>query len=353
MTSPISISNLALVQADACRAARRLFCKRDAFMHAARTVRYGAFLALIGLTVAHAQVWPERSIRMIVPYPAGGTADGLVRSMLPRLTELLGQPILVDNKSGANGILGTDIAAKATPDGYTLVLSAIGPMAVSPAMQKLPYDPLKDLVPIAFFASVPNVLVVNPSMPVRSVAELVALAKSKPGQLNYGSAGVASSNQLAAELFNRAAGVDIVHVPYRGGAPAVADLIGGHLSLIFDNAPSAIPHAKAGTLRALAVTSPTRLAALPDVPTMVELGYANFEAGSWFGLLAPIGTPPAVIARLNKAVVDTMRTSSISDNLIQSGFDLRPGTPENFAAFIRSETGKWATVVKAAGISNP
>lgn len=307
-------------------------------------------LLLVLPSAGLSQPYPSKPIRFVLPYPAGGTADALLRPLAQRLTETLGQPVVVENKPGANGIVGSDFVAKSPNDGYTLVLGAIGPFAVSAAIQKMPYDPVKDFAPISFLAAVPNVLVLHPSTPVKSVSEFVAYAKARPGQLNYGSAGTGSSNQLAAELFNLAASLSITHVPYKGGAPAQTDLLGGRLTLIFDNLPAAIPHIKSGGFKALAVTSLRRQAALPDVPTMDELGYAKFEAGSWFGALAPAGTPRPVIERLNGAILSAMRESALRDRFLAQGFDLNPGSPEQFAEFMQAEAAKWARVVKAAGI---
>lgn len=304
----------------------------------------------IATTVVMAQSFPSRPIRIILPYPSGGSADALLRPLAQRLSETLGQAVVVESKPGANGIVGSDFVAKSANDGYTLVLGAIGPFAVSSAMQKLPYDPVKDFTPIAFLAAVPNVLVVHPQIPVKTVAEFVSYSKARPGQLNYGSAGIGSSNQLAAELFNLAAGLTTLHVPYKGGSQAQVDLLGGQLTFIFDNLPSAIPHIKSGGFKALAVTSPRRQNALPDLPTMEELGFTKFEAGSWFGLLAPAGTPKTAIERLNSAVVNALREPALRDRYLSQGFDLNPGTPEQFAEFIQVETAKWHRVVKAAGI---
>ena len=315
---------------------------------AALTVALAASMPL-----AHAQTWPDKPIRLVLPYPAGGAGDALIRPIALKLKDQLGQAVIVDSKPGANGILGMDYVAHSAPDGYTLVVGAIGPLAVTGAMQQMPFDPVRDFAPVSFLAAVPNVLVVNSNSPVKSVADLVALAKKRPGELNYGSAGVASSNQLASELFNLAAGLQIAHIPYKGGAPAEADLLGGHLTMIFDNAPSALPHIKSGGFRALAVTSLVRQPSLPDVPTMVELGYPKFEAGSWFGLLAPAATPRAVIDRINKAVLEVMRDPALREMLLRQGFDLNPGSPEQFAAFIQSETKKWHGVVAAAKIVSP
>ncbi|MBA2965022.1 MULTISPECIES: Bug family tripartite tricarboxylate transporter substrate binding protein [Ramlibacter] len=312
-----------------------------------------ALLATGLVSPARAQGFPSRAIQLVVPYPPGGAADALTRPLALRLKDLLGQAVVIENKSGANGILGMQAVAGAQPDGHTLVLGAIGPLSVSPALQKMPFDPQRDFAPVAFLAAVPNVLVVNASTPLKSVQELVALAKQKPGELNYGSAGAASSNQLAAELFNQAARVKIAHIPYKGGAPAQADLLAGHLTVIFDNLPPSLPHIRSGAFRPLAVTSLRRQPSLPDVPTMAELGYPNFEAGSWFGLLAPAATPRPVIERLNRAVVDVLRDPAMRETYAKQGFDLNPGTPEQFAEFIRSEATKWQAVVKSAGIVNP
>lgn len=297
-----------------------------------------------------AQAFPTRPVRVVLPYPSAGTADLLLRPLAQRLGETMGQPMVIESKPGANGIVGSDIVAKSPADGYTIVLGAIGPFSVSGSMQKLPFDPVKDFAPISFLAAVPNVLVVHPTLPVKTVAELVAHAKARPGQLNYGSAGVGSSNQLAAEFFNQASGLTTIHVPYKGGAPAQADLLGGRLSLMFDNLPAALPHIKSGGFKPLAVTSLRRNPSLPDVPTMDESGFPKFEAGSWFGLLAPAGTQRPVIERLNAAVVSAMREPALRDRYVAQGFDLNPGTPEQFAEFIAAETVKWSRVVKVAGI---
>lgn len=314
-----------------------------------------AVAAVAAMTLAaadgRAQSYPSRPVRLVVPYPPGGTADALIRPIAQKMSERLGQPVVLESKPGANGVVGMDLVAKATPDGYTLVLGAIGPLTVIGAMQKLPFDPVNDFAPVAFLAAVPNVLVVNSTTPVKSVSELVALAKSKPGQLNYGSAGPGSSNQLAAELFNQSAGVQIVHVPYKGGAPAQMDLLGGQLTLIFDNLPAAIPHVRSGALRPLALTSLARLPVLPEVPTMSEQGFPGFEAGSWFGLLAPAGTPRPVIDALNAAAVGALRDPVLHTTLQSQGFDLNPGAPDAFAQFIRAETQKWSAVVRKAGIT--
>ncbi len=300
--------------------------------------------------VAGAQAYPAKPIRFVVPYPPGGATDALVRPLAQFMSDALGQPVIVENKPGANGIVGTEGVAKSAPDGYTLVLGAIGPFAVSQSMQSLPYDPVKDFEPIAFLAAVPNVLVVHPSLPVKSVAELVELARARPNDFTYGSAGPGSSNQLASELFNLAAGLKIRHVAYKGGSAAQVDLLSGQISMMFDNMPPSIPHIQSGKFRPLAVTSLKRQPQLPDVPTMDELGYKGFEAGSWFGMLAPAGTPAAVVEKLNALVVQAMTTPAMRQRYESLGYSLNPGSPAAFAAFMRAEREKWGRVVAQAGI---
>jgi len=311
----------------------------------------GAALILALAPLAAAQSFPSRPVRIIVPYPPGGSADALIRPLAQRMSDKLGQPVVIENKPGANGVVGMEYVAKSPPDGYTIVLGAIGPLSVTGAMQKLPFDPVKDFLPITFVASVPNVLVVNSVSPVKSVPDLVALAKAKPGQLNYGSAGPGSSNQLAAELFNQAAGLTIVHVPYKGGAPAQVDLLGNQITLIFDNLPPSLPHIKSGSFRPLAVTSRARQPSLPDVPTMIELGYARFEAGSWFGLLAPAGTPADVVAQLARDAAVILAEPAVRERLQGQGLSAWDIQTTAFDAHIRDETARWAKVIKARNIT--
>ncbi|MGE0797931.1 MAG: Bug family tripartite tricarboxylate transporter substrate binding protein [Lautropia sp.] len=309
-----------------------------------------AAAAFTAVDDASAQDYPTRPVRIILPYPPGGTTDALLRPLTERLTEALGQSVLIDYKPGANGVIGTDLAAKAAPDGYTLVLGAIGPMAVISAFQPLPYDPAKDLAAIAYLASVPNVLVVNPSLPVSSVADVVKLAKSKPGELTYGSTGNGSSNQLSAELFNVSAGVRTQQVSYKGGSAAQIDLIGGQITMMFDNLPAALPQIRGGKFKPLAVTSLKRQTQLPDVPTMAEVGFPNFEASSWYGMFAPAGTPRAIIDRLNAVIVKAIETPALRDRYLSMGYVLNPGTPEALTGFVKAETEKWHRVIGQAGI---
>ena len=266
------------------------------------------------------------------------------------MTEALGQPVVVDNRPGAGGNIGADLVAKSQPDGYTLLMGTVGTHAINPSLYaKMPYDHVKDFVPVVLVAAVPNVLVVNPSVPVNSVADLIKLAKSKPGVINFASSGSGTSIHLSGELFKTMAGVDMTHVPYKGSAPALTDLIGGQVQVMFDNLPSSLPQIKAGKLRAIAVTSLKRSPALPDIPTISESGLPGFEASSWFGVLAPAGTPPAVIARLNTEVNLWLQSPAGKEQLLAQGAQAAGGTPEQFVAHIRAETDKWAKVIKTSG----
>src|ERR1700681_275677 len=258
---------------------------------------------------ALAQAYPTRSIRLVVPFPPAGTTDILAREVAQRLSVSLGQSVIIDNRPGAAGNIGSDLVAKSAPDGYTLLMGTVGTHAINPSLYaRMPYDHVKDFVPIVLVAGVPNVLEVTPSLPVNSVADLIKLAKEKPGQLNFASSGSGTSIHLSGELFKTMAGVDMVHVPYKGSAPALIDLMGGQVQLMFDNLPSSLAQIKAGKLRAIAVTSAQRAPALPNVPTIAESGLPGFEASSWFGLLAPAGTPAAVVARINADVNQWLQT---------------------------------------------
>jgi len=253
--------------------------------------------------VAAAQNYPTKPIRLVVPFPAGGTTDILARAAAQKLSEALGQQVVVDNRPGAGGNIGADIVAKSAPDGYTLLMGTVGTHAINPSLYtKMPYDHFKDFVPVVLVAGVPNVLVVTPSLPVNSVQDLIKLAKEKPGQINFASSGSGTSIHLSGELFKTMTGVEMTHVPYKGSSPALTDLMGGQVQLMFDNLPSALPQIKGGKLRAIAVTSTKRAPALPDIPTMAESGLPGFEASSWFGVLAPAGTPPAVVTRINTEI---------------------------------------------------
>ena len=299
---------------------------------------------------AFAQAYPTRSIRLVVPFPAGGTTDILARAAAQKLSESLGQAVIVDNRPGAAGNIGADIVAKSAPDGYTLLMGTVGTHAINPGLYaKMPYDHVKDFMPVVLVAGVPNVLVVNPAFPVNSVAELIALAKSKPGTVNFASSGSGTSIHLSGELFKTMAGVDITHIPYKGSSPALTDLMGGQVQIMFDNLPSSLPLIKGGKLRAIAVTSLKRAPALPDVPTLNESGLPGFEASSWFGVLAPTGTPAPVVARINADVNKWLQSPEAREQLLAQGANAAGGTSEQFAAHIRAETEKWAKVVKASG----
>src|SRR4030095_5020494 len=276
-------------------------------------------LALVS-PLACAQTYPTKPIRLVVPFPPGGATDILARDVAQKLSDAWGQSFVVDNRPGAGGNIGSELVAKAAPDGYTLEMGTVGTHAINASLYaKMPYDHVKDFVPVILVAGVPNVLVVNPSVPVNSVAELIAYAKANPGKLNFASSGNGTSIHLSGELFKVMAGVQITHVPYKGSAPALQDLLGGQVQLMFDNLPPSLPQIKAGKLKALAVTSTTRAAALPDVPTMAESGLPGFEASSWFGVLAPAGTPPAIVAKLNAEIGKWLASPEAKEKLAKQG----------------------------------
>lgn len=318
----------------------------------ARILQCAALLAALALTAAGAaaQSYPTKPIRLVVPFPPGGTTDILAREVGQRLSASLGQPVVIDNRPGAAGNIGSELVAKSAPDGYTLLMCTVSTHAINPNLYaKLPYDHVADFAPVVLVASVPNVLEVTPSLPVNTVADLIKLAKEKPGQINFASSGSGTSIHLSGELFKTMAGVDMTHVPYKGSAPALTDLIGGQVQVMFDNLPSSLPQIKAGKLRAIAVTSAQRAPALPNVPTIAESGLPGFEATSWFGVVAPAGTPPAIVARLNADVNQWLQTPEAKEKLLAQGAAAAGGSPEQFAAYIRAETEKWAKVVKASG----
>ena len=297
-----------------------------------------------------AKNYPDRPVRLIVPWPAGGGTDIFARAISDKLRQSLGQPFLVENRPGASGNIGASTVVRAAPDGYTIMIGTIT-LATNPALYKsLDFDATKDLATITLVAGVPHMLVVNPSVPAKNVKELIALVKREPGKKSYASAGVGSPFQIAAELFKETAGVDILHVPYKGGAPAVADVIGNHVDMTFANLVAVLPQAKSGQVRALAVTSAKRSSAAPDIPTIAEAGLPGYEFTSWFGVLAPAGTPPGIIKKLNTEIVSALRSPEISARLSAEGADLIAGTPEEFDSFLKAETLKWAKVIRAAGI---
>ena len=299
---------------------------------------------------SRADNYPGKAIRLVVPFPPAGTADILARTIGQKLTERWGQQVIIDNRPGAGGNIGANVVAKAPADGYTLLMGTAGTHGINASVySKMPYDTLKDFIPITLVASVPNLLTVNPSIPVKSVKELIALAKAKPGQLTFGSSGNGTAVHLAGELLKTQAGIDLVHVPYKGSAQATSDLLSGHISMIFSAAPGAMPYVKAGRLRVLAVTSVRRMPALPDIPTMIEAGVPNYEAESWFGVFAPAGTPNGVIAKLNAAIVEILQTPEMKQRLSDQGAEPVGNTSAQFAVYVKEEMAKWAKVVNASG----
>jgi tripartite-type tricarboxylate transporter receptor subunit TctC len=301
--------------------------------------------------LAHAQDYPTKPLRLIVPFAPGGGNDALARIVSAKLGAALGQQVVVENKAGANGAVGTEFVTKAAPDGYTLLLGFVGPLSVLPHMGKMGYEPLSQLAPVGMIANAYQVLAVHPSVPAKNVAELVALAKAQPGKLAYASGGAGTPLHLVPELFKLAAGVDLLNVPYKGSSPAALSVLAGDTQVIFGAMFSTLPQVKAGKLRALAVTSPKRLATAPELPTLAESGYPGVEASSWYGILLPAGTPPAIIARLNSALGQVTGGGEYRDVLDKQGLDPLSGSPEAFRAFIVSESAKWAKVIKAANIT--
>jgi len=294
--------------------------------------------------------FPTRPIRFIVPNGAGGTTDLVARSVAPKITDLLGQPVVIDNRPGSAGIVGTEIVAKAAPDGYTLMMGTIGNIAISPALYRnLAYDPLRDFAPVTQLASAAYMLLTHPSIAAKSVKDLVALAKTKPGALNFGSAGSGTGSHLTAELFKSVTGVDMVHVPYKGGAPAVTDLIAGQLQLLFNGIPSSMPHLRAGRVRALAVTGAKRFAATPELPTIAEAGFPGAESNSWTGILVPAGTSGAVVDKLHAAFVQALQFPDVTARLSADGATPVGNTPAEFGVYIRTELVKWGKVVRSSG----
>jgi tripartite-type tricarboxylate transporter receptor subunit TctC len=294
--------------------------------------------------------YPSRPIRLIIPFPPGGSNDVVGRLVAQQLGTVLGQQVFVDNRGGAGGVIGTDVAAKAAPDGYTLLVVSLA-HAVNASLYKLPYDHEKAFAPVAMFGSGTNVVAVNPDLPVNSLQELIALAKKKPGELNYASAGVGSFQHLGGELFKLMAGVDIVHVPFRGGGPAMVDVMGGHTKIVFSSLIQTTPHVKAGKLKALATGGAKRNPVLPDVPTVAEAGVPGYEANNWWGMLAPAGTPPAIVDKLNKAVSAALDAPELQAQFEKEGATVIKMQPAEFGKYVQTETDKWARVVKEAHIS--
>jgi tripartite-type tricarboxylate transporter receptor subunit TctC len=309
-----------------------------------------ACIVLAAALSGQVRAFPDKPVRLVVPYAPGGSSDVIARMLGQKLSEMWNQPVVIDNRPGATSIIATEIVAKSAADGHTLLVTTAAFTIVPSLMDKLPYDPARDFEPITLINTTPLVLVVNPGVPAKTVRELIALAKAKPGTLTFGSSGSGGSNHLAGELFNTMAGVKIVHVPYKGNAPALNDLVGGHVDLVFNGLTSALPPIKAGKLRPLATTSLARAGALPEVPTLDELGMKGFQAVGWNGLSAPARTPKEVIMRINADVLKVIRSPQLAERLKAEGSDPVGSSPEQFAAFLREETARWSKVIKFAGI---
>jgi len=298
-----------------------------------------------------ASVYPAKPIRIVVPFAPGGATDILARATGQKLTEALGQPVVVDNRGGAGGNIGTDVVAKAAPDGYTLLMGGVGPNAINVTLYpKLPYDAINDFAAVTLVATVTNLLVVHPSVPARSVKELVAVARARPGKLTHASSSPGSAGHLAGEMLKMMTGIEMVHVPYKGSGPALIDLMAGHVDLMFDNMPACLPHVTSGKLRAVAVSGGKRTSVLPNLPTIAESGLPGFDAGSWFGILVPAGTPREIISKLNAVIVKSLSAPEFKERLSSQGAEPVGSTPEQFTQHIRGEIAKWAKVIKTANV---
>jgi tripartite-type tricarboxylate transporter receptor subunit TctC len=314
-----------------------------------RTVSTVAAVLVAG--IAAAQTYPNRPIRFIVPFPPGGGNDTMARTVGNKLSAALGQQFVIDNRAGAGGVIGAETAAHAPGDGYTLFLGGVASHGIVPNLHpKLGYDPVKDFSPVSLIAAAPLILVVHPAVPARSVKELVQLAKAKPGQLNFASNGTGGSSHLAAELFKMMTGTDMVHVPYKGLSPALTDLLSGQIQLMFSSTVAILPQVRAGRLRGLAITSVKRSAAMPEVPTVAEAGVAGYETASWYGVLAPAGTPRAIIEQLNREIARVVQMPDVRERLMSEGAEPAGGSPQEFAAHIKRELARWSQVIKQAKI---
>jgi len=307
-------------------------------------------LMLTAAECLHAQNYPARPIRIIAPYVPGGGVDFVARAIAQKLPEFIGQQVIVENRPGGGTNIGSELVVRAAPDGYTVLLGGVPNTVNMSLFKKPPYDVVRDFAPVVQTTTAPNILALHPSVPAKSVKELIALAKSRPGELTFASAGIGSSNHLSGEMFRITARIVIVHVPYKGGGAAVVDLIAGHVSMYFGTTPSTVPHVRTGKLRGLAVTTAKRSQATPDVPTIAEAGLPTFEQSAWHGLLAPAATPQAVITRLNNEVVRVLRSPDVVERFAAQGVDVIGGTPQEFAAFIKQDVEKYAKLVKTAGI---
>ena len=306
-------------------------------------------LCMIG--EAAAQTYPARIVRIVVPFPPSGGTDIIARIFAPKLAEALGQPVVIDNRAGANGNVGTEIVARSAPDGYSLLLNGGGTLAINPSLYAtLPYDSVRDFAPISLVVVQPHVLALHPSVSAKSVKELIALAQAQPGKLNYASSGIGSLAHLAGEIFTAMARVDMVHVPYKGAGPSLVDLLAGQVHIVFASSPSVMPYVKSGKLRALGVTSAKRVAALPELPTIAESGLPGYVVIGWYGLLAPAGTPANIINKLNRDLVSTLNQSEIRQKLVELGLEVETSTPLAFGDFIKAEIAKYAKVIRSANI---
>lgn len=302
-----------------------------------------------GLAVA--QQYPNRAVRLVVPFAPGGSADFVARLVSQKLSESFRQQVVVDNRGGGSGMIGNELVARSVPDGYTLTIGTLGPFAANQSLfAKMPYDPVADFSPVTFTGSASHMLITHPSVPVTTVKDLIALAKAKPGQITFASSGIGNATHLTGELFKHMAEVDMVHVPYKGGGPAMSDLVGGQISISFASMPSALPHVRGGRLRAIAVSAGKRSAAIPELATVAESGLPGFAAEDWQGILAPAKTPLKIVARLNAEIQRVLALQDLKERLIAAGFEARTSTPKWFADFMQTETAKWSQVVKDAKI---
>ncbi len=317
-----------------------------------RALIWSTFLGLTpALAMAGEIAYPAKPVRVIVTFTAGGGTDMAARAIGQKLAEQWGQQFIIDNRAGAGGIIGTEIVAKSAPDGYTLLLASSSGLVLNPLLtSKLPYDPVKDFAPVSLLAINPTLLVVISSLPVNNVKELIALAKAKPHSLNYASVGLGSPIHLAMELFKAMTGTDMVHVPYKGAGPAVTDLLGGQVQLMFNSMPTVLPHVKTGKLRALAVGSARRAKTVPDVPTVAESGVPGFDAATWFGIVAPSATPKAVVDKLNAGIAKGLEDPEMAQRLLSQGSEVQGSTPEGLAKYMRDESERWRKLIKTAGI---
>lgn len=315
-----------------------------------RLLPAGCVLLVMAATMPQALAWPERPVRVVIPFAPGGGTDATVRIIADAVKGMLGQPLVLDNRPGASTIIGTEIVAKSKPDGYTVLL-VTSTFAINPSLQsKMPYDPVKDFAPVTLVARTPYVMVVHPSLPVKTVKELVALAKARPGELTYASVGTGSSTHLATELLVSRSGMKLVHVPYKGSSSALADLLGGHVSMYLGSMPASLPQARSGKLRALAVTGAARASAAPELPTIAESGVPGYEFTAWYGLFMPVGTPAAIVGRMQSAVRSVVERDDIRRQYAAEGNDGVGSTPEQFAAVVREDIARYAKIVRDAGI---